>query len=782
MDLDAGIEAAAPPPPQKLSLGVRSFSTKMEISALRVGWIVSQPDIGDSSPFSDAPTNHRDIFPWTPSRFAFCSDHAQEHAVHAAARSFDGFVVSGMSLAELESLYNLRALQLIDREGRLDIPSIVIVRPGAAPDAFARFGQRVRAGWPFRSVLFIADAATVELLRREGLFAMEPSEARQAGLAQLFARNEGAFADNLADQVLAVQIQPPWPYGGSHTVFANQTDALLDRNWFVLRIIVDPEAGPGPTMRRRMKSTVADANKDATSHLDTVACAEATPHGRGEPNAYELYRITARNLMRTVIADDLTVRLAARADIAVVNYALYFGFALKACPSAKFVLETHDDITRSSVTRSQVTTNQPAFPTRASVKQHFQLERRVWSAADVCIALSLSELIKIRRHASTVYVLPRPYALPSREAGSDARWDILIVMNPHPFNIQGLDDFLESVVAGSPFMSGLRIAIVGRINQDLESKWVNRLPNTRWLGYVEDIDSLRDTVRLSVCPEKHGTGVAIKTLTGIVAGHPLVATSAALRGLPGAILGLIPPADGPAEMERQIKQLLGDDTLLRERRNNVASARTLLWPAESHDRALSLALSAGDDKSAIRTKYLTTIEAGAQPPDHLRPAAERQLIRFGADGNDVPYLGRGWLHDEPGGRWSDGASATIRIPAAWFSSPSWLVLLFLSNFRGPDLTVKLGGIPLRSVSRRTGSMVFEVDVQDGPPDAICVFEIVCATEFCPRDAGLSTDERILGVHVRSIEVAARGSKPLSSYWMASVAHRAGRVLNGIMRR
>ncbi|MGH2257602.1 hypothetical protein ACQ1ZF_13955, partial [Enterococcus faecalis] len=77
-----------------------------------------------------------------------------------------------------------------------------------------------------------------------------------------------------------------------------------------------------------MKSTVADANKDATSHLDTVACAEATPHGRREPNAYELYRITARNLMRTVIADDLAVRLAARADIAVVNYALHLGFAL----------------------------------------------------------------------------------------------------------------------------------------------------------------------------------------------------------------------------------------------------------------------------------------------------------------------------------------------------------------------------------------------------------------------------------------------------------------------
>ncbi|MFM9785844.1 hypothetical protein, partial [Streptomyces scabiei] len=84
----------------------------------------------------------------------------------------------------------------------------------------------------------------------------------------------------------------------------------------------------------------------------------------------------------------------------------------------------------------------------------------------------------------------------------------------------------------------------------------------------------------------------IKTLTAIVAGHPLVATSAALRGIPGAVLDLIPPADSPVEMQRQIMQLLGSDDLLRERRNNVARARELLWPAESHDRALSLARSA----------------------------------------------------------------------------------------------------------------------------------------------------------------------------------------------
>ncbi|MGT2436940.1 hypothetical protein ACU4GH_14925 [Bradyrhizobium betae] len=78
-------------------------------------------------------------------------------------------------------------------------------------------------------------------------------------------------------------------------------------------------------------------------------------------------------------------------------------------------------------------------------------------------------------------------------------------------------------------------------------------------------------------------------------------------------------------------------------------------------------------------------------------------------------------------------------------------------------------------------MVFEVDVPDGAPDGTCIFEIACAREFCPRDAGISDDERILGVHVRSVEIAVRGSKPLSSYWIAGLSNRAGRILSRLMR-
>ncbi len=746
---------------------------------MRVGWISTQPEASDFLP--DLSDCRPQFFPWTPSRIAFCTDHAQEQAVHSNARSFEGFIVSGLSLIELESLYNLRALQLLDREGRLDIPSIIIVRCDSTLDAFLRFGQRVRSGWPFRSALFIADAATVDLLHREGLFAMEASEARRSSLSDLFARNEGTFPDRLGDQMLAVQIQPPWPYGGSHIVFANQIDALLDQNWFILRIIVDPEAGAGPTMRRRMTLTVADANVDATPHLDTVACADGTPEAINETNADELYRRSIRTLMQAVIADDLVARLAARADIAVVNYTVHMGFALKVCHAAKLVLETHDDITRMNVARSRTVANHPLFRTRMAVKRHLRLERLVWSAADVCVALSLSELTKIRRHSSTVYVLPRPYARVSRRVGSEARWDILVVMNPHPFNVQCLDDFLENVVFGDPRLMLARIAIVGRINEWLEPKWKDRLPNTHWLGYVRDIDDLRDATRLSVCPDQNGTGVAIKTLTCIAAEHPLVATPTALRGLPDAILGLITPADDAAELKRQILELLANDDLLQERGRRVRLARKMLWPAESHKKALTLAREITEDKSPLRQKLLSVVGAGTPPANPAQPGTGRRLIQFGQGGNDRPYLRYGWLHDEPGGRWSDGASALVRIPASWLASPGLLVLSFLPDFREPDIVMKHKGMPLHCVYRDNGRMTFDVDVSDQIIDTFVEFEIVCSTVICPKDAGISNDERILGIHVRSIEIVRSGRLAVPAAWIEGIAARVGGVMSRIMR-
>ncbi|MFT4121261.1 glycosyltransferase [Bradyrhizobium sp.] len=723
----------------------------MHDGSLRIGWISPRADADDLGLISGLAADQRQLFPWTPSRFAFGNDQDVIQALHAASPSFDGFVVSGLSLTGIESLFNLRAMQVLERRARFDAPSIIIVPPNTPSDCFHRLGDRVRSAWPFRSALFIGDAATVERLRSEGLAALARTEAAGLGLSALLERREGTFESMLADQMLAVHIQPAWPYGGSHTVFSNQIDALLDRGWFVLRIIVDPECGPGPSMRRRMIGTVADANVDATPHIDTLACTAGAPETIEDENAYELQRHSLRNTMRLVIPDDLMSRMVARADIAVVNYVLHLGFALKACPAARLVLETHDDVTSMRLTQWREFGHPAAFPDFATLSRHVRLERLAWRLADVCIALSLSDLAKIRRHTSQfVFVLPRPYVRTAARAGHDARWDILIIMNPHHFNIPALDRFLSDVIAGDPRLSTLRIAVAGRVNEVLEPAWKDRLPATAWLGYVGDVDALRDSARISVCPDLHGTGIAIKTLTAIAAGHPLIATRTALRGLPDEILRLIPPADSAADMRDQILDLLNDDTLLEQRRDDVSTAAALLWPATSHARALSLAMESVADRSQLRADFLACLDQAPATAASVDSVDRR--IRFGAGGNDRRYLGRNWLHDEPGGRWTDGASATIQLPRAWLASTCRLELTFMETFHCREIALKYRGKPIEGEIRSSGRMSFDLDLGDAAGSDRVELEIACAHAFCPKDAGINDDERVLGAHVRTIQI------------------------------
>lgn len=697
-------------------------------------------------PDPDIESVHR--FPWSCSRFAFSNDRAEIEELRREARSLDGVLITGMSLGQIESLLALRGLQLLRHEPRLDIPSVILLAPGSAP--FRRLGDRMRSGWPFRSALFVADAETVATLRAEGLAALDAKEAAGCRLRDLLDCREGVFEDMLADQVLAVQLQPAWLYSGSTVVFGNQTDAMLDLGWFVLRVIMDPDYSPGPTLRRRMMAFVTEGNSDATAHIDTLACSAGTPMPVDEPIADASQAEQIRLMKTLAIPDDLATELMARAEVVIVNYVLNFGFALRAAPAAKYVLETHDDITCMQLIRSRVIPNAPVFPDLGSVKRHLALERLAWKAADVCIALSLSDFRKISRHAAhPVFVLPRPYARVARIAGADATWDILVVMHPHPLNIIALDHFLRDVIASDPALSRLRIAIAGRVKEVLEADWKERLPATRWLGYVADIDALRDSSRLSVCPDAHGTGIAIKALTTIAARHPMVATRTALRGLPDDILRLIPPADCAAGLQDQIRSLLSEDDLLTQRRDAVGATADRLWPAASHVPALGMAMQAGPDKTQLRAQFLAALgEDRERPPLDI----ENQRIRFGSGGNDRSFLGRNWLQGEQGGRWSDGNSATIHVPRAWLTRGGRIDVTFMETVHCRDVALAQAGKPLDGSRLAPGVMSFRCGrIPECGPDRV-ELALSCREAFCPQEDGLSDDNRVLGMHVKTIEI------------------------------
>ncbi len=159
---------------------------------MRLIWVSSRPEENECEQFADSIVSFSKTLSWNPARFELNRDWAQERALLSSAKSLDGLLISGMSLTELESMFQLRALQLIEGEGRLDIPAIILVRPGGEPVALPRFGRRMQGGWPFRSALFIGDAPTVEFLRNEGLSAIAASDAKHSRLRDLFDRAKRA--------------------------------------------------------------------------------------------------------------------------------------------------------------------------------------------------------------------------------------------------------------------------------------------------------------------------------------------------------------------------------------------------------------------------------------------------------------------------------------------------------------------------------------------------------------------------------------------------------------
>src|SRR5208283_2867555 len=138
-------------------------------------------------------------------------------------------------------------------------------------------------------------------------------------------------------------------------------------------------------------------------------------------------------------------------------------------------------------------------------------------------------------------------------------------------------------------LPGLKIAVVGRVQRALEHLWSERLPSVKWLGYVADLDGVRNALRIAVCPDRGGTGISVKLLTALAAGQPVVVTSASLRGFPKAVAEFIPVADDPAAMGQDILRLLDDPAEARARRDCVERASRRLHKMSGYSAAIDLA-------------------------------------------------------------------------------------------------------------------------------------------------------------------------------------------------
>jgi glycosyltransferase involved in cell wall biosynthesis len=99
-------------------------------------------------------------------------------------------------------------------------------------------------------------------------------------------------------------------------------------------------------------------------------------------------------------------------------------------------------------------------------------------------------------------------------------------------------------------------------------------------GYVEDIASLLETMRVSVAPLRYGAGIKGKIGTAMAAGVPTVATSLAVEGMSLDSGEHILVADDPIDFADQLEALYFNEILWEKISSNSMSFATKNWGPE----------------------------------------------------------------------------------------------------------------------------------------------------------------------------------------------------------
>ncbi|WP_371824178.1 glycosyltransferase family 4 protein [Methylosinus sp. KRF6] len=141
-----------------------------------------------------------------------------------------------------------------------------------------------------------------------------------------------------------------------------------------------------------------------------------------------------------------------------------------------------------------------------------------------------SDLLPEKRHA---LLYPAGPEAPSGPGGED----IVIIASNNTANVESVVWFLREVAPKAP---DIDIRIVGNIDLGVRSRAPDEYRRYRdwFVGRVDDARRVYENARLVLLPMVKGFGLSIKTLEAMASGLPMIATSAALRGMKEDVMNL----------------------------------------------------------------------------------------------------------------------------------------------------------------------------------------------------------------------------------------------------
>jgi glycosyltransferase involved in cell wall biosynthesis len=189
-----------------------------------------------------------------------------------------------------------------------------------------------------------------------------------------------------------------------------------------------------------------------------------------------------------------------------------------------------------------------------AARNTLQGELRVVAEADTSIVLSRHEadLLQERGH-DNVAILPLIRSVPGcGPLGFDDRRDVVFIGGfQHTPNVDAarwlLDEIWPAVrrLVANRGLQPITLKIAGSKMPDWLADW--KADDVVAVGFVEDLDALFDTARLSVAPLRYGAGLKGKLATSLGYGVPTVGTDISFEGMPQEGLDLIRVSENSAE-------------------------------------------------------------------------------------------------------------------------------------------------------------------------------------------------------------------------------------------
>jgi hypothetical protein len=644
---------------------------------------------------------------------------------------------------QLDRFFHLRLAQVLRREPPLPALSIVTLTDYLKSSRLAGgFADRFRSGWPFAACIFVTET---------------PDHARLSAAIGLPVEDPGdvwtpLLSNAPANQKVALQVQRIWGRCGSTTGFENQVESLVRAGYLTIRLFAEPFLRRGATMHARLAEIIPENNENAGAHLDVLAVPEGPPLGLRprDHGPYWAGLLAATAACR--VRDAAVVEAMRRAEAVVANHLEGVGTALALAPRARLMLDVRDDRARSTADLMRHMGKGEAEIQTAEAAAT-RVQAALLAIPDICDHVSASEFERLGSQSQRAAIVrPRIYANKS-PALMPPVYDVLVAGDEHIFNIEALRWFLTEVWHPHLVAEGISVAIAGRVGGHARDL-ANDAPLLSFLGFVEDLDALRSACRLTVVPDRHGTGTAVKTLAALAAGHALVSTTAGVRGLDPAVSGLLPVHDEPEAIAADILNLVRNPDRLTERRRVVLQALAALHRGPDHAALLATIPRPTPLVRREREARWAGLIAGAILPDP-RPFHFEFGTPFPMSGSawDHHILLDGWHGAEAWGRWTDGACASLRVSLTEPASlPLVLELHLTPSPVGAALAVYVDDATLTVVQPVPGPNMWDIplDVIRGKTNFVVKLRV--SDTVCPARSGRSTDTRILGVGVNSVRV------------------------------